>query len=302
MLYLWSVAKSTFQVERKRPKFGIFKKNGTPFALVLIGVKKFWFFEHTFIHRGPIWLTENPTQAEKKEVLTLLKKSIPTSWSKKLTFMPEFLDTTENTALLQALSLKQTAAPAYASALLTLTPSIEALKKSCRKNWLGQLKKSEKAQIKYHIDQTYAGFKLFLRGYRTDKRKKKYKGPSLYFLLQLFKNAYKGELLLLEAWHEGSLIGAQLFCIHGKTATYFVAWTTDEGRKLGAHNGLLFEAIKKLKAKNITTLDLGGLSATAPQLNYFKLGTGAKPYTLVGTWKHQVEIPNGNTNPLKVNL
>lgn len=89
---------------------------------------------------------------------------------------------------------------------------------------------------------------------------------------------------MLEAWHEGQLVGAQLFFCHGETATYFVGWITPKGRTLAAHNGLLFGTIKYLKKRGVTTLDLGGLSPKAPTLNRFKKGLGGQIYTLIGDW------------------
>ncbi|MEY8843073.1 GNAT family N-acetyltransferase, partial [Cribrihabitans sp. XS_ASV171] len=76
-----------------------------------------------------------------------------------------------------------------------------------------------------------------------------------------------------------------LILIHGQSATYHVAHTTQQGRATSAHNLLLWEAATWLAARGLTRLDLGPVETEhSPGLARFKLGTGARARALGGTW------------------
>ena len=167
-----------------------------------------------------------------------------------------------------------------------MTPPADEMEKNLKKGWKSGLRKSRKNKLKYTADYTRPGFRLFLRGYKRDKSLKKYRGPSVLFLINLRKHARREDVLMLEAWHEGQLVAGQFFVRHGQAATYLVGWTTPAGRDVAAHNGLLFDAaLPALKKRGITTLDLGGLSKNNHALNHFKKGLGGEVYELAGQWR-----------------
>ena len=66
-----------------------------------------------------------------------------------------------------------------------------------------------------------------------------------------------------------------LYLIHGTRATYHVGWTSDEGRTNAAHNLILWTAMRDLKARGVTVLDLGGVNTqSGAGIARFKLETG----------------------------
>jgi hypothetical protein len=87
--------------------------------------------------------------------------------------------------------------------------------------------------------------------------------------------------------HEGrDPVAAMLFLRHGATVTYHIGYTTARGRALCAHNLLLWQASNWLAAKGHQRLDLGLISTSGAGagLARFKLGAGARPRALGGTW------------------
>ena len=71
---------------------------------------------------------------------------------------------------------------------------------------------------------------------------------------------------------------------HGASATYYAGWTSPEGRRLKAHNLLLWRGIGALREAGTDWLDLGGVDPAVPGVARFKLGLGGEAFTLAGTY------------------
>lgn len=100
-----------------------------------------------------------------------------------------------------------------------------------------------------------------------------------------FAKENKGQAKLFQAFDGTEPVAAILILTHGTGATYHIAHTTGRGKRLSAHNLLLWEAASWLAAKGVTRLDLGLVNTEdAPGLARFKLGTGARLHRLGGTW------------------
>jgi lipid II:glycine glycyltransferase (peptidoglycan interpeptide bridge formation enzyme) len=72
-----------------------------------------------------------------------------------------------------------------------------------------------------------------------------------------------------------------LFIRHGNSATYHMGHNGPDGRVNNAHNLILWDAMRRLKALGVTRLDLGTIDAkNAPDLARFKQRTGAQARSL----------------------
>ncbi|MDT9165637.1 hypothetical protein RSW31_24475, partial [Escherichia coli] len=61
---------------------------------------------------------------------------------------------------------------------------------------------------------------------------------------------------------------------------------SEEGRKLGSHNVMIWEAMLEFKRQKLQRLDLGGiLPGDAPGLSAFKRGIGGSEVELLGIYK-----------------
>lgn len=96
-----------------------------------------------------------------------------------------------------------------------------------------------------------------------------------------------GAAVVFEATSRGAPVARMLFLLHPPGASYFLGWTSDAGRRLSAHNLVLWRAAEWLATQGVATLDLGAVDTeAAPGLARFKLGCGAAPRALGGTWLH----------------
>ncbi len=89
---------------------------------------------------------------------------------------------------------------------------------------------------------------------------------------------------LFTAERDGETVAAMLFLLHGQSATYHVGWSGPEGRRVGAHNLLLWNAQNWLAARGMRQLDLDLIDTrNTPGIARFKLGSGADVVALGAT-------------------
>ncbi|APE43735.1 hypothetical protein BOO69_10155 [Sulfitobacter alexandrii] len=99
-----------------------------------------------------------------------------------------------------------------------------------------------------------------------------------------FAAAAPDQTRLFSARRGGEVIARMLFLCHGGGATYHLGQTTETGRRYHAHNLLLALACDWLEDRGHTILDLGPLDARTPELNRFKLRSGARGRPTGGSW------------------
>lgn len=96
---------------------------------------------------------------------------------------------------------------------------------------------------------------------------------------------------LFQARCEGKTLAHMLFLTHGSGATYHIGHITTQGKRLGAHNLLLWEAACQLAVQGVQSIDLGLINPHTRGLNRFKLRTGAQSQSTGGT--HLIWRPLG---------
>lgn len=82
---------------------------------------------------------------------------------------------------------------------------------------------------------------------------------------------------LYEARQDGVAVAGIIVLLHRPWASYHIAWTGAEGRRLNANRLLLWRAARDLQDEGYGALDLGDVNTEdAPGLAAFKIGTGAE--------------------------
>ncbi|UMA65642.1 GNAT family N-acetyltransferase [Roseivivax marinus] len=109
-----------------------------------------------------------------------------------------------------------------------------------------------------------------------------------------------GTAVLFEARVSGRPVAGLILLRHGPGATYHVAHSRPEGRARHAMQALLWEAMLWAQAESVREIDLGAIDTHGGRgLARFKLGTGARPHRLSGTWgHHKVLAPLARRLPL----
>jgi hypothetical protein len=226
----------------------------------------------TLITRGPVWIG-SPDEREKVSALRALRSGL-------------------KGALLVTPAVGQKDVQRRAGFTKIVTPSTLALldldagmRQRLRGKWRNRLVKAEGAGLKLHRSQHgLDDLQWLLAADARQQREKGYRALPQGFAEAWSRHAPQSVLGLTA--HRGTeRVAAMLFLRHGNTATYHIGWSNETGRKVSAHNLLLWQAMCQLAEDGVASLDLGLIDTErAPGLARFKLGSGARPVPTGGTW------------------
>ena len=229
-------------------------------------------------------LTRGPVVREPAflpEVAAALRAAWPLRRGRLLFWMPD-LPAAEAQALLRPLG-KRPMTTGYGTAWLDIAADPANLRRSLRGNWRSALVKAEADPPVLRLTRSATDLDSFVAGYLRDRRDRRYGGPTER-LVRALAATFGKDMFLIRALEDGDTLAAALFLRHGSTATYFLSWTTPEGRGRSAAHLLVWTAIERLRGSGVRWMDLGGIDAHAPGVARFKLGTGALPVIASGTW------------------
>jgi hypothetical protein len=234
--------------------------------------------------RGPVFHPDL-SPAERADIYKRLRQSIPLPRFKVLLFSPnrtaEQLDPAETRGMSRVMT-------GYATVLLDLTTPLSDLKARLEGKWRNRLTKAlSNEKLRLHVQPSLKRCEWLL-GKELDQREaKRFHGLPTEFVQAYIGSAADPRQAFVVAYAElgKNSIGAMLFLIHGRVASYHMGWADEEGRQLNAHNALLWQAIEHLQGQGIEVLDLGGVNThDLPGISRFKLGTGGHVVTLAGTY------------------
>lgn len=170
-------------------------------------------------------------------------------------------------------------------ARLDLTPDEKTLFAGLHQKWRNRLRhaQSQKLRVTRQNMPDDPGHWM-LQADLVQQHQRGYRSWPLALTLA-YGRANPGQAKLFTAFWGREPVAAVLILRHSTGATYHVGHTRPSGRLVSAHTLLLWSAIRWAKSKGVQQLELGTLDAEENAgLARFKLGTGAQPHRLGGTW------------------
>ena len=232
--------------------------------------------------RGPVWLQALPA-ADKAHVYAQLRKTIPLKGLRMVLMTPE-----EPRSDTLGLSPWRRVMTGYATVMLDLRQSREALRAGLDAKWRNRLVAAEASALKVQRMGSNPGQYRWLLDaemqQRVDRGLQGY--PDIWFerYAESRKQPSKN-ILSVRADVGRDRVAAMMFLLHGEAATYQVGWTSDAGRDLHAHNLILWKGIEELKERGIRQLDLGGVNTgRSAGIARFKMATGGVVKVLAGSY------------------
>ena len=233
--------------------------------------------------RGPAWFEPDGYLADLPSLYGAIRADYRPRRLRPLLWTPELSESAESAALMRDLGLRPMVT-GYNTAWLDLRPPEATLRAALHGKWRNGLKAAEAAGLEVACDEPDALDWLLDRHDRQRRRRRFVARDSAFVRALAEADRGAGSLCVLRARLDGRPISGALFIRHGASATYEIAWSGPEGRRFEAQSLVLWRALLELKRRGLTWLDLGGLNAASPGLARFKLGLGAEPVTLVGTY------------------
>lgn len=235
------------------------------------------------LDRGPLWFDGFDKPTHMKAFAKAFNSEFPKRTGRKRRFIPEWsghrniLDDT-------GWNFQHKQQP-YQTHLVDLSADLDDMRRNLKQKWRNILNRAEKQNLNIEEDWDGQTLTLLLKNYMQDRLQKRYAGASPKFLSALAQYTLpRKECLILNATEDNECIASVLLFLHGKGATYQVGWTTPYGRDKGAHHLLLWEAMKILKSRDITTFDTGGFNDDTPGIKQFKDGLGGHAIALIGSY------------------
>ena len=276
-------AAAVSEVDGTAADYGLIRFQGKPIGMAVVTRRRgFGGTANCSLYRGPLWIHDDIPGEMLKLVLRQLRFRHRWWRGRPLTFHPELADSHKNRWIMSDAGFRRIA-EGYATIWLDLSPELEILRANLRSQWRNKLNQSEDNGVEAVIGTDAGQFEWLYDNHARHMETHDYRGPSPALLRALRDHAPPDQQpRLLIAQHDGAPVAAILLTVHGNSATYLVGWSGDAGRRLRAHNLLLWRAVEQLKSAGIRWLDLGGINADAPGVASFKRGIGGEATTLVG--------------------
>lgn len=276
----WAYGAAIESVSPYRAHRGVAWQDGRPVALVQLFARRVGPVTIAKILRGPLALEPLDPPA----ALAMLRP-IAASWRirrlRPLFWLPE----PPADAPAMRLLGKRPMVVGNATARLDLDADEQVLRDRLDGKWRNQLTRAERSALRVQTDHGGRMMEWLAAQHEAFRRAGRHRGPSDRELRALVGAMRPREdALVLTAFDRARPVAGILVAVHGRGATYHVAWTGDEGRRLCAHNLLLWHAVLALRRRGVAFLDLGGLDARAPGVARFKLGLGARVVPLAATY------------------
>ncbi len=239
---------------------------------------------------GPQWHDGTDTNAQ-AEALARLARRLPTTGARL--WISTARDAMGDAGFARAGHIPLLAG--RAEARLDLTQGLAALRRGMGGKWRNALVRAEASVAAGAMRLQDAPLPVDPAHWllRLEAAQRRARGYSAWptALTLAYARANPGDARIFWAEHQGNPIAGLVILRHGAGATYHLGWTGPDGRRMAAHQVLIWQAVCWLCARGGTRLDLGQIDPDrAPGLMRFKLGTGASATRHGRTWLHQPHL------------
>lgn len=227
------------------------------------------------INRGPIFC-----QNIEMEVYELLKKKF-SGFGKILFIAPNAQRNGKNFLYFSRIGFRYKK-NYYSTGFIDLKKDETTIRKQMGGTWRNSLKNAEKKELKIENITCKKDFETLLHLHSMDKEIRNYEDSGDDITRYLFNS---GNMIGICAKNAGNIISFILLALHGKSATYYIGWSNQEGYRSNANRLLLWNAIIKLKKSGFEWFDLGGIDeVNTKNIAEFKIGSGCELFQYVGEY------------------
>ena len=168
----------------------------------------------------------------------------------------------------------------WASAVVDLASEPDALRAALKQKWRNVLNKAERGGVAVEEGDALDLFETFRTHYAAWLAERGFTTSVTPELLGALHGGIGLRVFLV--CDGGAIAGTALIARYGDTAEYLAGTTTDEGRRLGVGQSLLWRAMLWARTAGLRRFDVGGMDPdlTPQGIFRFKEGLGGTPYRL----------------------
>lgn len=234
------------------------------------------------INRGPLFLQVAPSDEQKVGVFTALRRRWRFGRRGLLLIAPALPLGEASSAILRGCGFMQRRAGGWGSSLIDLQPALENIRASFSSKWRNPLNSAIRAGVEVRMRRDREAFTWMLERHVGNMAAKGFVGPKPGFVRAMVA-ANPDIFWVLQAYSGNEPVSGLMGACLGGHAENFLGWTNDEGRRTGAHNLLLWNAVVEMKSAGCRALDLGGFT-TSGKYGAYKRGMKGREYRLAGEW------------------
>jgi lipid II:glycine glycyltransferase (peptidoglycan interpeptide bridge formation enzyme) len=263
----------------------LFRAEGQLMGIAQLGARRWLGYVYlASCTRGPVW-GDAVHGAARRHFYRQIKRTLPANPWRVVLFSPDSTATEMVEPEGAGMSRVMTG---YATASLDLRQSLPELRAQMASKWRNRLHKAESdPSLHVFVQPSLRQCEKLLGNEESQRRERGFHGLPVGFVRAYIQAHAQPERAYVVAWahQKQETTASMLVLLHGSTATYHMGWANDMGRKSNAHNLLLWRLIEHLKAQGVEKFDLGGINTSdLPGITRFKLGSGAVPRMLAGTY------------------
>lgn len=171
--------------------------------------------------------------------------------------------------------------------------SLEQIRINFESKWRNQLKKAESSNLTIKISEDIQIInKIYENSFEyLNNLKIKPIPKSIFYKLHNDKTNSDLGLISIVAENDNQIISGIILAYTDLEMTYFVGWSSEEGRKNNSNQLLLWEALSLSKKMNKKYFDTGGIdSENSKGVAKFKKGMNGRLFELIGTYVYLPKI------------
>lgn len=281
----WAYGAGVAHAGKARVRRAVLVRDGKTIGIVQVFEKRFSIgVTQARILRGPLFLDPEPPEDVLSRSLRRIRSEYRRRRGRFLFWQPELPDTEAARALLRACGLRRTVT-GYATLTIDLAKPEDDLRACLKGPWRRAMASAEKAGLRTQVASGGPPLAWLIGEADRHRRKHGYFAPTAVQLRAMTAACAQKEAEIVAAIaSEGAPVAGALVLVHGRAATYVAGWSGPQGRRRSANHLALWRAILTLKKRGVRWFDLGGVTAAAPGVARFKVGTGGTLLTLAGTY------------------
>ena len=230
------------------------------------------------VNRGPVFIDPDPTPSD----IVAVYAALGHRWRGALLIAPALPSGEDSDAMLRQAGFRLRHELSWTSGRIDLRPSEDQLWAGFASTFRNRVRQSQKHDAQLRVSDDAATYDWMIERHLQNMTEKGFSAADAV-LLQAMRATAPGDVLVFQMLHGGEPVAGMSVVRFGHCAEYHIGWFGPQGRQFNAGNFLMWEIIRELKARGVSSFDVGGLRE-GDGYTRFKRTMRPTEYRLAGEW------------------